>query len=80
MQIVGEECNKQNDKKMHRHEYTFILLILSENFALNSKWSFGEMVFVFGSLLRILYFAHDNEWSSLTTSSSLKFNWVMISE
>lgn len=53
---------------------TLILLILSVNLELNSKESVEDIVFVFGSLLRILCFAHDKEWSSLTTSSSFKFN------
>lgn len=60
--------------------YTLILLILSVNFLLNSNTSVEEMVFVLGSLIRILYFAQESEWSNRITSSSVKFNCVMISE
>jgi hypothetical protein len=59
---------------------TLILLSLSVNLELNSKLSFGEIVFVAGSLIRILYLAHDSEWSNLTKSSWVRFSWVNISE
>jgi hypothetical protein len=59
---------------------TLILLILSVNLELNSKTSFGEMDLFAGSLLRILYFAQESEWSKRTTSSSDRFSCVTISE
>ena len=60
--------------------HTFILLIRSVNFELNKKLSVWDTVFEYGFLIRILYFAQDNDWSTLTKNSSGKFSRVAISE
>jgi hypothetical protein len=42
--------------------------------------SFGEIVLLHGSLMRILYFPHESEWSRRVVSSSERFSYVAISE
>jgi hypothetical protein len=59
---------------------TLILRILSVNLELKLNTSLEEIVLVLSSLLRILYFAQEREWSNLITSSSVKFICVIISE
>ena len=80
---VSRRSNRSKAKKAMQFETingTFILRILSVNLRLNSKMSFGEIVLLHGSLLRILYFPHEREWSTRAVSSSERFSCVAISE
>ncbi len=62
-----------------RRKYTFIRLILSVNLVLNSKESVSLTALELGSLFKILYLAHDRECSNLMMSSSVRFNWPLMS-
>lgn len=82
-QISRNELTKKKKTLMFSAKYsvhTLILRILSVNLELNSKTSVGDMVLVFGSLLRILYLAQESECSKRITSSSVKFSCAIISE